>query len=208
MGTTLRAALIQLHPSVDSTANAQIADVIGNKEDAAVEDVGTDKSLMSYTKGILEESEVIDNHLHRPAQWFGRDSIDGYLNRDSVSPWTLTAGTSQAYGAELQISDGTEIESGDANKLFDFHEMLIVDNTALNAVTTFKIEIWVGLTTFAAATLLTECVATFYAATDNHGVIIINCPRTACNNKIWTRAKCSVNSKQISFIIGLHTYDS
>jgi len=41
-------------PAADSTANAQMRDPIGNKTDAAVETVGTTKSIMAYIKGIID----------------------------------------------------------------------------------------------------------------------------------------------------------
>lgn len=39
--------------SADSTANSNIADVIGNKTDTAQTTVGTTRSLMGYLKGVL-----------------------------------------------------------------------------------------------------------------------------------------------------------
>lgn len=217
-------------PSIDSTANLLISDVIGNKSDTAL---GT--SIISITKAIAALSTYIkdatdkidglavsglsgvnnslaykvheiEKHFHNSAQWFGKDGGDNLLNRDSVTPWALVAGTSQAYGTEVQLSDGTEVESGSATKKFDLHEILIVDNDAGNAVTTYKIQFWYGTGLFAAATLLTECVCSFYSVSDNHGVIVMVCPRITCNNKLWARVKCSVNSKSLSFIMGVHTY--
>lgn len=43
----------QTVPSADSTANVLSRDVVGNKTDAAVTTVGTDKSLMAYVKGVV-----------------------------------------------------------------------------------------------------------------------------------------------------------
>jgi hypothetical protein len=40
-------------PTADSTANALIQDVVGNKADAAVTAVGTTKSAIAYLKGII-----------------------------------------------------------------------------------------------------------------------------------------------------------
>lgn len=40
-------------PSADGTANSYSRDVVGHKEDAAVETVGTTKSLMAYLKGLI-----------------------------------------------------------------------------------------------------------------------------------------------------------
>lgn len=230
MATTLRAALGEVLPTVDNADNNNMSDVVGNKTDTLG---GT--SLVSITKTIAEFSVLIkdatdkidadavdglsgtnnslaykvheiEKHFHNSAQWFGKDSGDNLLNRDSVTPWALVAGTSQAYGTEVQLSDGTEIESGSATKKFDLHEVLIVDNDASNAVTTYKIQFWYGTGLFAAATLLTECVCSFYSVSDNHGVIVMVCPRITCNNKLWARVKCSVNSKSLSFIMGFHTY--
>lgn len=214
--TTLRDALIELHPIADTANNAQIADVIGNKTDT-----GAGNSLYALAKKIDEAAvdglsgvvnslaykvHEIEKHIHNSAQWFGKDTGDSLLNRDSVTPWDLTAGVSQAYGTEVQLSDGTEIEGGSATMKFDLHEVLVVENDAGNAITTFKIQFWYGTGLFAAATLLTECVATFFQNSDNHGVITMVCPRIACNNKLWARIKCSVNSKTISILIGGHTY--
>jgi hypothetical protein len=228
--TTLRDALEELQPIADSANNAQIADVIGNKSDTSAGtsvvalakkideltitiDGATEKidgaavsGLSGVNNSLAYKVHEIEKHFHNSAQWFGKDTGDNLLNRDSVTPWTMVSGTSQAYGTEVQLSDGTEIESGSATKKYDLHEVMVVDNDAGNAVTTFKIQFWYGTGLFAAATLLTECVASFYSVSDNHGVITMVCPRIACNNKLWARIKCSVNSKSISLLIGVHTY--
>ena len=172
-----------------------------NKIDSAAVD-----GLLGTNNSLAYKVHEIEKHFHNNSQWFGKSAVDDLLDRDSVTPWELTAGESQAYGTEVQLSDGTEIESGSATKKFDLHEVLVVSNDAGNAVTTFKIEFWYGTGLFAAATLLTEAVTTFYSVSDNHGVIITICPRIACNNKLWARVKCSVNSKTLGFLIGLHTY--
>ena len=221
--TTLRDALIELHPTADVADNDQMADVIGNKTDTTagtslvalgkkanaavlkIDGAAVD-GLAGVNNSLAYKVHEIEKHFHNSAQWFGKATGDSLLDRDSVTPWSLVSGTSQAYGTEAPLSDGTEIESGSATKKFDLHEVLIVDNDAGNAVTTFKIQFWYGTGLFATATLLTECVASFYSVSDNHGVIVMVCPRITCNNKIWARVKCSVNTKTISMLIGVHTY--
>jgi len=203
-------------PSIDSAGNSLMSDVIGNKSDTAagtsiiamvkkIDGLAVD-GLAGVYNSLAYKVHEIEKHFHNSEQWFGKDGGDNLLNRDSVTPWTVVAGTSQAYGTEVQLSDGTEIESGSATKKMDIHEILVVDNDAGNAITTFKIQLWYGTGLFAAATLLTESVCTFYAVSDNKGIIELVCPRIACNNKLWVRIKCSVNSKSISILIGLHTY--
>jgi len=222
---TLRSALAQLKPDIDSVLNAQIADVIGNKSDSinGTSLVAIQKQVKTQTDNIDEHAVLglagtvdslaykvheIEKHFHNSAQWYGKDSVDDLLNRDSVTPFVLTAGDDQDYGTEVQLSDGTEIEGGSATKKFDFHKILITDNNAGNTSTTFKFELWYGTGIFAAATLLTECVANFYSISDNHGVMEFPCPRIACNNKLWARVKCNVNGKSCSILVGVHVYEA
>lgn len=40
-------------PLADASANAEVTDVVGNKEDAAAYAISTEKSIMSYVKGII-----------------------------------------------------------------------------------------------------------------------------------------------------------
>lgn len=40
-------------PAADSTSNASVADVVGNKTDAAQATVGTTRSIIAYVKGLL-----------------------------------------------------------------------------------------------------------------------------------------------------------
>jgi hypothetical protein len=49
-------ALHEAHdvPTADSTDNAHLRDVVGNKTDAAVSVVGTDKGLIGYIKGLIQ----------------------------------------------------------------------------------------------------------------------------------------------------------
>lgn len=42
-------------PTADATSNAQMRDVVGNKEDAGVTAVGTTKSAVAYLKGLIQE---------------------------------------------------------------------------------------------------------------------------------------------------------
>lgn len=50
---TLRAALAEIFGAADATSNANMSDVVGRKDDAAVVAVGTTKSIIAYLKGIL-----------------------------------------------------------------------------------------------------------------------------------------------------------
>jgi hypothetical protein len=55
MSGSIRKSYIRV-PTADATANEYTRDVVGNKTDAAVTTVGTQKSLMAYIKGLLGQS--------------------------------------------------------------------------------------------------------------------------------------------------------
>jgi hypothetical protein len=61
-GTTIPA--LHAVPVADVVTNANARDVVGNKTDAAVGAVTTDKSLMGYAKGILEDTGTTIPALH------------------------------------------------------------------------------------------------------------------------------------------------
>ena len=71
-------------PTADTTDNAYSRDVVGNKEDAAVTTVGTTKSLVAYSKGILSSL----SNLPQPEQ-----ICRGILFQSSLAQYA-TIGTS------------------------------------------------------------------------------------------------------------------
>lgn len=152
--------------------------------------------------------QVVNRHFHSPEQWYGRDAGDGFLNRDSVLSWTVpTAAGAGAYGAELQISDGTEIEGGDPDKRFDFHRLYAAGASQFDNL--FKVEAWAGATTFAAASLVTEIVIALSGPQGDHFPLALNSRRVPCNHKLWLRAmSASAGPDSIDPMIGLHTYDA
>lgn len=162
--------------------------------------------LSGVANSLAYKVHEIEKHFHNSEQFFGKDGGDNYLNRDSITPWQITSGAGEAYGAELQISDGTEIEGGSATKKFDFHRLFITGVGEIDD--TYKIQIWYGTGLFGAATLLTETLFRASSATFESVPIDIMSPRIACNNKIWLCCKCTSDAETIDFLIGVHTYDA
>jgi hypothetical protein len=127
---TLRAALAELKPLADSTENNQIADVVGQKADAAVTTVGTVASIVGYLKGILGGSNKIDGaatsglagtanslayrvheiekHFHNHERWFGISADQ------SGNDWALSVSTAGMPTAFTAIS-GNDTYGADAN---------------------------------------------------------------------------------------------
>jgi hypothetical protein len=74
--STLRAALAELLPAADSTANLQMADVIGNKDDTA-----TGHSLVSILRRV-------ESRLNNPSKVYPT-LANGKVVTGAVGAWTL-----------------------------------------------------------------------------------------------------------------------
>jgi len=175
---TLRAALAELKPLADSADNNQIADVVGQKSDAAVTTVGTVASVIGYIKGILGATNKIDGattsglagtanslayrvheiekHFHNYERWFGISADQ------SGTDWALSVSTAGAVTSFTAIS-GTNDFGADANDeakvwgtsdamgtdtKLDFHEIFI---TASSVTTLWTLRIVYGSGTMADA---------------------------------------------------------
>jgi hypothetical protein len=165
--------------------------------------------LLGVTDSLAYKVHEIEAHFHNSELWYGNDDTlptNGNADRDSITAWRLTAGTSEAYGTEVQIHDGTVFESGDTVKKFDFHRIYIDSTNSDN--NNFKIQFYYGTGTFAQATLFTEVVFQSAANTSESFPLNLLSPRITCNNKLWARCGCQADSKTIDFLIGIHVYDA
>ena len=178
--------------------------VNGVSSDAKIDILSVD-GLSGVNNSLAYKVHEIEKHFHNDEQWFGKDGGDTYLSRSSITPWQITAGTGEAYGTEIQISNGDEIESGSTTKKYDFHRFYITGLDTANVV--YKVEIYYGTNVFGDSTLLTEFVTACANANqaDTHPLAII-APRITCNNKLWARCKCQTNGATLDFVIGVHTY--
>ena len=188
------------------TATLLIAAVIENGLEIGVAKIDNQlcNGLAGTHNSLCYRVHEIEKHFHNSETWWGKDGGDNYLNRDSITPWRLTAGTGEAYGTEVQLSNGDEIQGGDTDQRFDLHELLVTQSSANDQ--TYKVEFWVGTSTFGAAELLTEVVYRAGGNATESQPIVIMAPRKPCNYKIWARLKCTLNSATMDIMIGVHTY--
>jgi hypothetical protein len=175
---TLRAALSELKPLADSADNNHIADVVGQKADAAVTTVGTVASIVGYLKGILGGSNKIDGattlglagtsnslayrvheiekHFHNTARWFGISASQ------AGTDWSLSVSAAGMPTSFVAIS-GTNDYGADANDealiwgtgdtmgtdtKLDMHQIFITNS---NSTTLWILRIAYGSGTLAAA---------------------------------------------------------
>lgn len=160
---------------------------------------GTDDSLAF-------KIEEIERHVHGTETWYG----DGGSNDLSATSFTEIVGTADeatTYGTALQISDGDDIESGDATKKMDVHRLLITTVSATDKI--YKIQFLYGTGSVGTATIATEIAVWVSAIVGNTAVagpIEAMMPRIATNNKIWIKVACETDEATIAFLIGIHTY--
>jgi len=75
------------------------------------------------------ELEVLDKHVHTVQQCYGASSNN--FSRGSTAAFTINAG-SGAYAEEIQLHDGTVIESGSTTKYFDMNTIYAYSITTAN----------------------------------------------------------------------------
>lgn len=162
--------------------------------------------LAGVSGSLAFEVEEIEKHFHNSELWYGKDPGDSLLLQDGLAPWTLTAGSGEAFGTELQLSDGTEIEGGSAIKKFDFRKIEI--DTASQNSNVYLIQVWAGTGAFGAATVKTTVRFRSGTGACRGGPIIIMMPRLTCNNKLWMKLKCETDGATLDLAIGGHVYDA
>lgn len=99
-------------PSADATANTDMADVIGNKTDAAADDVATTKSLMAYLKGLVQELD--QRKMGKTAVYSGSVTTSGVDVINISDKGVLTCVCVNLYDYEVTVTitiDGTALSA-------------------------------------------------------------------------------------------------
>ena len=209
MGTTLRAASVELMPSADDASNDQIYDVVGNKTDTVAGD-----SLVGLSKQILAEVTEIETHIHSGGRFFGSGGVDATALISSLTPWNLVAGTGD-YGTPVQIFLGDEdFDYPITVAYFDPHRLLMVDASD-NAY--YKIRFansgWNGTAhTYAnmaaaiAANKYTESFLNVKDAKKQESSIPVQTGRCRYGSKLWASVYSDVNGADVDLFMGVHGY--
>lgn len=159
--------------------------------------------LLGTNNSLAYKVHEIEKHFHNREYWFGKSATDTFFDPTVLTEWQVVAGTGEAYGTALQISNGDEVEGGDVTKYFDMHKILITTVSATNKI--YKLQFLYGTGLIGAATIASEVVG-YFPATGKSAAINFIMPRITCNNKVWIKAACETNAATLDFIIGLHTY--
>jgi hypothetical protein len=166
---------------------------------------------------LLEEVEVIEQHLHGDERWYGKavtpagethiaDLITAYTNTHIVAPFQLDAGN-ENWGAWVQLlgSSDTPMEAG--KTMFDFHKILIT--AAEQTLAPTFIQMAVGTSGAAGLTAKTYTTIGYHTAVNHgsQGAVSFMLKRHTVGTKCWGRTlSIGKNTGTIDFYIGLHEY--
>ena len=171
-----------------------------------IDNYATD-GLLGVSNSLAYRVHEIEKHFHSEEHWYGTDGDGTGSTANNLDVWTTTAGTGEAYGAEVQLLGANDISNSDFSFTpvkFDAHSILVT--TANQTDDLYMIQIWSGTGTFGEATLISEFPYYVASAFTESGIIRIQMPRQAVATKLWARCKCTANGGTISFIIGVHAY--
>lgn len=162
-----------------------------------------DRAATEGLEGIPDSAAYriheVERHLHSMGRWFGQDPGDTFLLEDGLTPWRVTAGSSQAWGAWLQVSDGDEIT--DVVK-FDPHLVHVTAASANGAL--YYIQLGYG----ESGAQVVFAMASFQpAAALKQGAEPMQARRVGVTEKLWARCKSATNGATIDFTLGGHGYE-
>jgi hypothetical protein len=161
----------------------------------------TTDGLLGVSNSLAYRLHELERHIHNEETWWGRNAggTDLAVQNDLTS-WQLTAGTSEAFGAWVQLTDGTQFTEG---VRFDAHRIMIT------AVSETDDLYYIQLGTGEAGAQVVKTTAPFYAASNfsNAGPIDIVKNRELNTVKLWARCKCQADSGTINFVLGIHSYE-
>lgn len=159
--------------------------------------------LAGVPNSLAYRVHEIESHLHSEQFCYGNDGANNF-EENSLDPFIITAGNSEAFGTELQIHDGTIIEGGDPTKKFDLNTAYVTLSSSND--NNYCVEIYCGTSTFGAATRNSS----FYYRTGANSAevvpIVFQSKRQICNCKIWIRCKCETDGATLSLLFECHTY--
>ena len=181
--------------------------IVTAKSDVSFIASETTPGLLGVENSLDYRVSEIERHLHNAEIWFGQGG-GGLAERNNLTPWTLTTGAADTFGAPVQLTDGSQfppilVQTLPAFK-YDMQRIEVVNASANN--TTYMIEFYVGTGAFADATFLTSIP---YRQANQSVVIPVALVsrRVLTANNMWARAKAQTPGDTIQILIGVHFYE-
>jgi len=155
--------------------------------------------LLGVEDSLAYKVEEIEKHLHNREYWYGQGG-DGLADENNPNPWVITTGAVNVFGAEVQLSDGTQFPQFK----YDMHQIFISTASANNS--TYFLEFRAGGgAAFADASIVTTIPYRQANASISVPVDVTFSRQLSAEN-LWVRAKSQSNGATIQILIGLHSY--
>ena len=178
---TLRAALAELFPSLNSVANLNMSDVIGNKTDTTA---GT--SLIALIKAIDADIEILSDHVHGVSKCYPTLAA-GVAVAGGAGAWGL--------GSAVQIVPINTITS-----IFDIH---FVEVEVATANEIYELALFSDAAcTIEVGRIRTSKLSNQAAATS----VPIMTSRLAANSGVWAKLATASGSDTLTISLFYHTY--
>ncbi len=174
---------------------------------AAKIDNETTLGLLGVNNSATYRIHELEKHFHSEEHWYGTDGDGTGSVANNLTEWQLTAGTSKAYGTEVQLLGANDVSNSDFSFIpvkFDMHRVLVSVSSANDV--NYMIQFYSGTGTFGEADLITSVPYRTGGNVAEVAPIDIQMGRQAVNKKLWARVKCETNSATLSFIMGIHAY--
>jgi hypothetical protein len=142
---------------------------------------------------------ILEEHIHNKMKVFGSG-----ITRDSLTGYSLTAGTSSGFGTETLLLDtgSTPVDVGET--YFDLHRFAPV---VISSATPYLIRLIYGTGTVAAGQYTTFGIyPTGTGSNVAASAVELTFPRLAAGTKVWAKIKNATNSATMTCLIGLHEY--
>ncbi len=177
-----------------------------NSDTSKIDSLATD-GLAGVANSLAYRIHEIEKHFHSEEHWYGTDGDGTGSTANNLDEWELTAGTSEAYGTEVQLLGANDVSATDFSftpAKFDLHRVSVTtsDTNDVN----YMVQLWAGTGAFGAATLVTSFP--YRAAANNVESLPIDVQmgRQDVATKIWARVRCETNSATLSILVGIHAY--
>jgi competence protein ComGC len=157
---------------------------------------------------VLNETEIIENHLHNTVRWYGLkvpQTATEWASATSMTPFQATSGNN-TWGPALQVFGTADTLQDPLFTWGDFNEILPVANSS---ATVYRIRfIWGAAdnATAIAAGQWTEIMFIRGAADNNRKVMQVISPRIPITDKIWCQIWNATNNATLDFYVAAHGY--
>lgn len=166
--------------------------------------------LSGTANSLAYRVHEIEKHFHNMERWYGDATGGSGSPANNLTSWTLTAGTTPAYGTAVKLLSANDVKASDYTGIsltpvkFDLHRIMCTAFSATDKL--FVIQFYKG-DPAGGGTLLTEVPIKSGAAFSDAFAVEVMMPRVAVTDTIYAQVKSDTTGATLSFIIGIHAYE-